>query len=325
MAPGPGQRDELEHRVLVLLCNWGSELLSTTPLQIWVRAEAIPHSDRSGAQTKTFVSLTRHLKPCSFLTPYVEGKGNPRWESAYPWSSLQGYRLGTKCVEGTLRKRSVPGGACCRLVVGVHPSGLSPQKLPCPLHLPSLPPCPGSRPSSFSVPHPETPSFSNLLWPSGLGHISLCHDGNMCSTPGSCSLYTRLPIRILTLRAPSKNPVSSPHANCQQGEGTGITSKMLGKFWVVYSSFFLYCGPCLHHLLPYSGLVASVSSCQGGKGHFQLCLGTVRDHPCPGSKRMGLQWRLSEIHTREIFLSVELDLVLLLPSPSRKRSTLLRL
>lgn len=96
----------------------------------------------------------------------------------------------------------------------MHPSGLSPQKLPFPRHRPSRPPCPGSRPSSFSVPHPVTPSFSNL-WPSGLGHISLCHDGNMYSNSGRCSRYTRLPIRTLTLRAPSKNPVSSPHANCQ--------------------------------------------------------------------------------------------------------------
>lgn len=111
-----------------------------------------------------------------------------------------------------------------------------------------------------------------------------------------------------------------------------------GKFWAASSSFLLYCGPCLHclpprlltalHPHPNLGQAASVSSCQGGnrrKGGLSLGFGHS-GHLCPGTKRTGLQRRLRDTHQlRETFLRAEEDLLLLLPSPPKKCSMLLRL
>ena len=61
------------------------------------------------------------------------------------------------------------------------------------------------------------------------------------------------------------------------------------------------------------------------KGGLSLGFGHS-GHPCPGTKRTGLQRRLRDTHQlRETFLRAEEDLLLLLPSPPKKCSMLLRL
>lgn len=80
------------------------------------------------------------------------------------------------------------------------------------------------------------------------------------------------PTRALTLRAPSGIlGFLHPRKLATQWEVRTKSKVPGGKFWVVSSSFFLTCGPCLHCLpsqcLPalcphlHSGQVALVSSC----------------------------------------------------------------
>ena len=60
----------------------------------------------------------------------------------------------------------------------------------------------------------------------------------------------------------------------------------------------------------------------GRKGGLSVASGHY-GHLCPGTKRMGLQWRFSETH-HKMFHSVERGLLLLPPSPPREHSIRLR-
>lgn len=111
---------------------------------------------------------------------------------------------------------------------------------------PPVPP-PGSRPSSFCSSSCNTfllkPPLAFGAW------AYLCVMTETCQRSRTLLPLHPPPIRTLTLRAPSKCPVSSPHANCQRGKVQESKAKCSASF-----------GLCPHHS-SFIVVPASTASC----------------------------------------------------------------
>lgn len=142
----------------------------------------------------------------------------------------------------SIKKKVCPGGAGCRLVAGVHPPGLSPQKLP----NSSPPPLLQVLVHAFPHSEPSSCNFPPLAFRVWIP-LSLSHDGEMGNTPGISSLHPA-PTRILTLKASSRI-LSFLHPGKLCGK---MQDQKQNAQWQIRSCVLivLYCGLCLHCLLP---------------------------------------------------------------------------